>query len=132
MEQLQHAVLVLLAISALVTVAALAVGFYEFRTGRLVRIPSRRKIPATPDDIRRNGLALVLNDLGVLLTDTIVLSSFLLHDVRFDPLLAVSSIAVGAAGFTAALLSILTSLRIRGEIHYLERSLPGSLPSAQP
>ena len=130
MEQLQHIALVALAIGALGSLAGLAVATYEFRTGRLLRIPFRRKIPATPDDVRMNGLALVLYDLGALLTQVIIFSTIVLPDVRFDPFVAVSYFAVGAAGFTAVFLSIYISFQVRSEVHYRKRARVDSVPSA--
>jgi hypothetical protein len=132
MEQLQHVLLVGLGIAALITLAALGSGLYEFRTGRLLRFPFRRWVPATPEDVRKNGLALVLNDLGTLLVDVIVLTGLLVHDVRFDSFVAIGYLAVGAAGFTASLLSMLTALHLRAEVHYQERGRPRPAPSAQP
>ena len=132
MEQLQHGVLVLLAIGAVVSLAAIAAGFYEFRTGRLLRFPFRRKIPATPDDVRKNGLALVIDDLGALLMDLVVISILLLPDIRSDSFLAASYLAVGTAGCAAGLLSLFISRHIRGEVDYQERGRPRPAPSAQP
>jgi hypothetical protein len=125
MEQLQHIALVALSIGALGAVAT-----YEFRTGRLLRIPFRRRIPATPDDVRMNGLALFLNDLGALLTQMIILSTLLLPKVRFDSFVAVSYLVVGAAGFTAAFLSMFISFQVRAEVHYRRRARADSVPSA--
>jgi hypothetical protein len=130
MEQLQHIALVALAIGALGSLAGLAIATYEFRTGRLLRIPLRRRIPATPDDVRMNGLALCLNDLGALLTQVIILSTLVLPDVRFDPFVAVSYFAVGAAGFTAVFLSMFISFQVRGQVHYRKRARADSVPSA--
>src|SRR5205814_4105363 len=121
MEQLRQAVMVLLAISAVICLAAIASASYEFRTGRLVRYPFRRKVPATPEDIRKNGLALVLNELGALLVDLIVLSGLLLEGTRFNPVLGVSYFTVGAAGFAASFLSFFTALHLRGEVRFRER-----------
>ena len=131
MEELQHVTFVLLAIGALVSLAGLAAGLYEYRTGGLVRIPFRRKVPATADDVRKNGLALALNDLGVLLTDAIVLSVLLLYHARFGPFEAIGYFAVGAAGFTAVFLTSFTALRMRTDIRYEERTRPDSAPSTQ-
>jgi hypothetical protein len=124
---------VLLAVGALASAVALGVGFYEFRTGRLLRTPFRRKVPSTPEDVRKNGVALVLNELGALLTDAIILSMLLAsYEARPDAFAALSYLAVGGAGFTAVFFSIFTSLKIRGEVHYQERSRAASFPSAQP
>ena len=90
MGPLREAMLTLLAIGAVISLAAIASALHEFRTGRLVRYPFHRRVPATPEDIRKNGLALVLNDLGVLLADFIVLSGLLLEGARFDLLLGLS------------------------------------------
>jgi hypothetical protein len=132
MEQLQHVVLVIVAIGAFLTLAALAAGFYEFTTGRLLRFPFRRKIPATPDDVRKNGLALVIDDLGTLLMDLVVISILLLPDIRSDPFVAAGYLAVGTAGCAGGLLSLFISRHIRGEVHYQERGRPRPAPSAQP
>jgi len=131
MEQLRQAVLALLAIAAVTSLAAIASALYEFRTGRLIRYPFRRKVPATAEDIRKNGLALVLTDLGALLVDFIVLSGLLLEGARFDPVLGVSYFAVGAAGFAAVFLSMFTALHLRSEVRYMKRQKGASVPSAQ-
>src|SRR5207248_5480402 len=120
MEQLRQAVMVLLAIIAVICLAAIASASYEFRTGRLVRYPFRRRVPATPEDIRKNGLVLVLNDLGALLVDFIAVSGLLLEGARFDPVLGVSYLIAGAAGFAASFLSMFTSLHLRGEVRYVK------------
>src|SRR5438105_9822849 len=52
MEQLRQAVTVILAISAVIGLAGIAGRFYEIRTGRLVRYPFRRQVPARADAIR--------------------------------------------------------------------------------
>jgi uncharacterized membrane protein len=134
MEELQHVALVLLAIGALVSVTALAAGSYEFRTGRVFRFPyrHRRKVPATSEDVRKNGLALVINDLGALLMNMVFLLTLLLYDVRSDSFIAISYFALGAAGFTAGFLCLFISRHIRGEVHYQERGKPRPAPSAQP
>ena len=130
MEQLRQVILVLLAVGAVISLAVIASALYEFRTGRLVRYPFRRKLPATPEDVRKNGLALVLNDLGVLLVDLIALSGLLLEGARYDPVLGVSYLTTGAAGFAAAFLSMFTSLHLRGDVRYQERQKP-RMPSPQ-
>ena len=131
MEQLRQAVMVLLAISAVICLGAIASASYEFRTGRLVRYPFRRRVPATAEDIRKNGLALVLNDLGVLLVDFIVVSGVLLEGARFDPVLGVSYLVAGAAGFAASFLTMLASIHLRGDVRYVKRQKAASVPSAQ-
>jgi hypothetical protein len=131
MERLQHVVLVLLAIGAFMSLTGLAGGLYEFRKGRILRVPFRRKVPATPDDVRKNGLALMLNDLGVLLTDLVVLSVILLHDVPFDPYAAIAYFAVGSAGLSASFIAGFTALHIRSDVHFVQRRRAGSVPSAQ-
>jgi hypothetical protein len=129
MEELQHVALVLLAIGGLVSVAGLAAASFEYRTGRIIRLPFRRKVPATPDDVRKNGLALLLNDLGVLLIDLIGLSLFLPQGVPFDPFVAIAYFALGLAGFTASFIAAFTALHIRGEVHFVQRRRAGSLPA---
>src|SRR5437868_12276201 len=106
MEQLRQAVMVLLAISAVICLAAIASALYEFRTGRLVRYPFRRKVPATPEDIRKNALALVLNDLGTFLFNFIVVSGLLLQDGHVDPVLLVTYFAAEIVGMAAVSLSM--------------------------
>ena len=131
MEQLRHVVLVLLTIGAFITLTGLVAGLYEFRTGRIIRIPFRRKVPATPEDVRKNGLALVLNDLGVLLTDMIILSVVLLYDVPFDPFVEIAYVALGLPGLSASFIAGFTALHIRSEVHFVQRRRAGSFPSAQ-
>jgi hypothetical protein len=131
MEQLRHVVLVLLTIGAFITLTGLVAGLYEFRTGRILRILFRRKVPATPEDVRKNGLALVLNDLGVLLTDLIILSVVLVYDVPFDPFVEIASVALGLAGFSASFIAAFTALNIKSEVHFVQRRRGGSVPTAQ-
>src|SRR5207247_3635622 len=130
MEQLRQVILALLAVAAVISLAGMAGALYEFRTGRLIRYLFRRKVPATPEDIRKNGLALVLNELGALLVDLIVLSGLLLEGTRFNPVLGVSYFTVGAAGFAASFLSFFTALHLRGEVRFRERQKAVSVPSA--
>ena len=131
MEQLRQAVMVLLAIGAVICLGGIASALYEIRTSRLVRYPFRRRVPATPEDIRKNGLVLVLNDLGALLVDFIAVSGLLLEGARFDPVLGVSYLIAGAAGFAASFLTMLASIQLRGDVRYVKRQKAASVPSAQ-
>ena len=81
MEQYRQLVLVLLAIAAVLTLAAAAASFYEITTGRLVPLAIRWRIPATPEDIRKNALAGLLSDLAVLLIDLMAILSLLPSEV---------------------------------------------------
>jgi len=82
--------LILIAIGAVIAVAGLAIGLHGVATGRLANrwvvslYRSFGRVPATPEDIRRNGFALVLNDFAVLLIDVELLAGLLLPGSRFD------------------------------------------------
>ncbi len=130
MELLRQAVLTLLAVGAVISLAAMTGALYEFRTGRLVRYPFRRRVPSTPEDIRKNALALVLNDLGTLLFNFIVVSGLLLESVHVDPVLVVTYFAAGAAGIAAVFLSMFIAHHLRREVRFRERQKPLSVPSA--
>ena len=124
MEQYRQLVLVLLAIAAVLTLAAIAASFYEIRTGRLVPLAIRWRIPATPEDIRKNALAGLLSDLAALLIDLMALLSLLPSEVGLTSTTAIVYWAAGGAGLIAAGLSMLTSVHIRGEVRYRERQRP--------
>ena len=123
--------MVLLAISAVICLGGIASALYEIRPGRLVRYPFRRRVPATPDDIRKNGLVLMLNDLGTLAFDFIVISVLLLQEALLDPVLGVSYFAASAAGIAAVFLAMFTAHHLRGEVRYMKRQKAASVPSAQ-
>ena len=131
MEKLLQILVALFAVGAMLSLARIASGLYEFRTGRLVRHPFRRKLPATPEDTRKNGLVHMLDDLGALLFNFIVVSSLLLQQARPDPVLTVGYIAAGAAGIAATFLSMFLAHHLRGEVRYVKRQKPASVPSAQ-
>ena len=131
MELLRQVLVTVLAIGSVISLAAMTGALYEFRTGRLVRYPFRRKVPATPEDIRKNGLALVLDNLGTLLFDFIVISGVLLQEAFLDPVLGVSYFAASAAGIAAVFMAMFTAHRLRGEVRYMKRQKPASVPSAQ-
>jgi hypothetical protein len=122
-EELRQITLILLAIGAVIDLAAVAGALYEFRTGRLIlpRNPLRRRAPATPEDVRKNGLAFVLNDLSVLPVDLEILPALMLPQVPVRPAVAIAYLIVGLAGISAALLLTLISLQIRQEVRYLPR-----------
>src|SRR5207302_10112381 len=101
MELLRQVLVTVLAIGSVISLAAMTGALYEFRTGRLVRYPFRRKVPATPEDIRKNALALVVNDLGTFLFNFIVVSGLLLQ----DPVLLVTYFAAEIVGMAAVSLS---------------------------
>jgi hypothetical protein len=126
MEQYRQLVLVLLAIAAVVTLAAVAASFYEIRTGRLVPFAIRWRIPATPEDIRKNALASLLSDLASLLVELTLLLSLLPSELGLNSSTAIVYWAAGGAGLIAAALSTLTSVHIRGEVRYRERQRPSS------
>ncbi len=126
MEQYRQLALVLLATAAVVTLAAVAASFYEIRTGRLVPIAIRWRVPATPDDIRKNALAGLLSDLAALLIDLTLLLSLLPSEVGLTSTTAIVYWAAGGTGLLAAALSTLTSVHLRGEVRYRERQSPSS------
>src|SRR5438132_12133469 len=121
MEQYRQLVLVLLAIAAVATLAAVAFSFYEIRTGRLVPLAIRWRIPATPEDIRKNALAGLLSNLAALLIDLMALLSLLPSEVGLTSTTAIVYWAAGGTGLLAAGLSVLTSGHLRGEVRYCER-----------
>jgi hypothetical protein len=131
MELLRQVLVTVLAIGAVISLAAMTGALYEFRTGRLVRYPFRRRVPATPEDIRKNALALVLNDLGTFLFNFIVVSGLLLQDAHVDPVLLVTYFAAEIVGIAAVFLSMFIAHHLRGEVRYMKRQKPASVPSAQ-
>ena len=126
MELLRQVLVTVLAIGSVISLAAMTGALYEFRTGRLVRYPFRRKVPATPEDIRKNALAGLLSDLAALLIDLMALLSLLPSEVGLTSTTAIVYWAAGGAGLLAAGLSMLTSVHIRGEVRYRERQRPSS------
>src|SRR5207244_3234191 len=131
MELLRQVLVTVLAIGSVISLAAMTGALYEFRTGRLVRYPFRRKVPATPEDIRKNALALVLNDLGTFLFNFIVVSGLLLQDGHVDPVLLVTYFAAEIVGMAAVSLSMFIAHHLRGEVRYMKRQKPASVPSVQ-
>jgi len=132
MEQLREVTLILLGIGAVLSLAGLAAGLYEVTTARLAfrAVPFRRRVPATPADIQRNGLTLVLNEVAALLLELLVLGAFLLAGHRFDRALAVSYAVVSLAGFAATFLLALASRQIRRSVQYLARHTPSAITTA--
>ena len=124
MEQYRQLVLVLLAIAAVLTLAVIAASFYEIRTGRLVPLPIRWRIPATQEDIRKNAVAGLLGDLASLLMELTLLLSLLPRELGLSSSTAIVYWTAGGAGLIAAGLSTLTSVHIRGEVRYRQRQRP--------
>ena len=132
MDQLREVVLILLGIGAVLGVVGLAAGLYEVTTARLAfrAVPFRWRIPATPADIQRHGLAIVLNNVTALLVDLLVLGAILLEGHRFDRALAVSYAVVSLAGFASIFLLAFASLQIGRGVRYLARQTPSSITTA--
>jgi hypothetical protein len=126
MDQYRQLVLVLLAIAAVVSLAAVAASFYEIWTGRLVPLPIRWRVPTTQEDIRKNALASLLTDLASLLIELTFLLSLLPSEIGLNSSTAIVYWAAGGAGLIAAALSTLTSIHIRGEVRYRGRETPSS------
>jgi len=136
MDQLREVILILVAVGAVLSVTGLALGLYQVRAGRLtmrwlafLQSPLR-KVPATPEDTRRNGWSVALNGLAVLLLDVMILAGLLLPSARRDAALAISYGVVSLAGFAAVFMAILTAARIRRDVHYLPRKTAALMSSA--
>lgn len=129
MDQLREVVLVLLGIGAVLSVAGLAAGLYEVTTARLAfrAVPFRWRVPATPADVHRHGLVIVLNNVTVLLVNLLVLGAILLEGHRFDRALAFSYAAVSFAGFAASFLLAFASLQIGRGVRYLASQTSSSI-----
>ena len=136
MDQVRAFTLTLVAVGAEISVAGLALGLYQVTSGRLVArrlifLQSlSRQIPATPEDTRKNGWAVALNDLAILLLDVMILGGLLLQKVRFDPVFAISYAIVSLAGFAAIFMAIFAAAHVRRQVHYLPGKTSASIWSA--
>jgi hypothetical protein len=134
MESLRQVTLILVAIGAVVALIGLAAGLYPM-TGRLpfrwvMSVQARfGRMPATADDVRRNGLVLALSDLAGLLLDVLILAALLLQGTHVDRILAIAYAVVSLAGFAAVLMALLTAARISRDVRYLPREAPSSAGS---
>ena len=61
----------------------------------------------------------------------IVVSGLLLQDGHVDPVLLVTYFAAEIVGMAAVSLSMFIAHHLRGEVRYMKRQKPASVPSAQ-
>jgi|SRR5919204_1703878 hypothetical protein len=133
MEQLQTALLILITLGAVADVLSLAAGLNEFRTGRLsfLHAPFRRRVPVTAEDVRKNGLAVVLNAVGALLVSLLVISALFLDRLAVDPIWAAGYLIVGLAAFLATFLLSYAAFHIRSQVRFGTRGARNSIQSVQ-
>ena len=124
MSQLEAVTLILVALSAVASLIGLSMGLYELVTGRLMPVITvlRRRVPATAGDLRENALALVLNEVAVLLMLLPILASMLPAQARFNPILTAAFFAVSLAGLLGAGACAYASFSIKRKVQMVKRT----------
>jgi hypothetical protein len=123
--------------AGLVGLAAITAGLFSVLTGRdhwpRVLARSRRRIPATQDDQRRNGMSLALNAAAVLITVMgISISNFSIGDHTIGEPLSTLRFVLMFLGLAGALGCVIGAYSVGLTVKYIHRNLVAEAPPAQP
>ena len=112
-------------LAAIASLVGMYMGLYELATGRLTPMLTRlrRRVPATATDLRDNAVALVLNEIAVLLMAILVLTNLLFIQARINPAHASAAFFIfSLAGFLAAIGCALASFWIKFRVQMVSRT----------
>jgi hypothetical protein len=124
-------------LAGLLGLVSVSAGLFSVVTGRdhwpvpLRRL--RRRIPASPEDQRRNGMALVLNSAGVLIIVMgISIDNFSLHDHSIGEPLNTLRFVITLLGMAGAIACVICAFSVSLTIKYSYRNVPAEAPRAGP
>jgi uncharacterized protein YjeT (DUF2065 family) len=123
--------------AGVVGLAFMTVGLFSVLTGRdhwpqfLRRL--RRRIPSSEEDLRRNGLSLVLNGAAVLIVVMgTSINNFSIGDHTIGEPLNSLRFVLTLIGLAGALGCVIGSYAVRLTVKYSHRNLTAEAPPAQP
>jgi hypothetical protein len=124
-------------VAGLVGVASLSVGLFSVMTGRdhwpspLRRL--RRRIPASVEDQRRNGMALLLNGAAVMIIVMgISIDNFSIHDHTIGEPLNTLRFVMTLIGMAGAIACVIGAYSVSLTVKYNYGNLLAEAPPAEP
>jgi hypothetical protein len=134
---LQLAAVWLSVLAGLLGLASVSAGLFSVVTGKdhwpalLRRV--RRRIPASVEDQRRNGMALVLNSAGVLIIVMgISIDNFSLHDHSIGEPLNTLRFVITLLGMAGAIACVIGAYSVSLTVKYIYGNVPAEAPPAEP